>query len=288
MQPWHLTISSSGRFPLFPTEASRRQALSAMGRTIGHQLALYHLGDEHFHAALVGERPEIRRSRQALTQALTHLSDTPLEPSYCKQVRDRRHMLWLVEYLLTQPSHHGHPVDPALWTGSCFPDLVGARRIPGVRLQLNAVLPRFQLRSAYQHVGLSPVEIVPADRRLVWAAGAPRLIHAAAASLCVDPDLRGNGARVVEARVAAAHLARESRILTMDMAYLMGLTDGGARRLATRWIDRRTLDAVRRYIALESAVWEVRGSIPRVRFWQGPNGNRRHQEIWPRPHPGGV
>ncbi len=29
-------------------------------------------------------------------------------------------------YLLRQPSHHDLQVHPALWTGSCFLDLVGA------------------------------------------------------------------------------------------------------------------------------------------------------------------
>jgi hypothetical protein len=36
-----------------------------------------------------------------------------------------------VTYLLKQPVKHGLDVHPALWTGSCFLDLIGARLIPG-------------------------------------------------------------------------------------------------------------------------------------------------------------
>jgi hypothetical protein len=188
MALWHLTLASDGRLPLFPTEAERRLGLLALVRVALHELVLFCIVDDHLHAVLLAALERIGQLRSALSRALG------LAGSSVKQVESRSHMQWLVRYLVTQPAHHKLCDHPALWSGSCFQDLVGARALDGLRLRLAEALPRLRLEELCEMAGLGWRVPVPVDDQAVRAAGAPRLAAAAAAG---EPSAHaGRGARL--------------------------------------------------------------------------------------------
>jgi len=153
--------------------------------------------------------------------------------------------------VLEQPTKHGLPGHPALWPGSCFPDLVGARRLPGLslRLRLSEALPRFRLRSAYAHVGLAPAPLQPLDDDTQRGLGIRRLVDAASAALAADPALIGNTDPVVGTRITVAQLA--SAWPTSELAWALDITPQAARRLRTRAAPDGAVEAVRLRLALE-------------------------------------
>ncbi len=168
-------------------------------------------------------------------------------------------MASLVRYCLTQSAHHGLPDDPAIATGSCFPDLIGARRLPGLTLRVTTALPRFRLRDAYEAVGLaSPLS--PAGDAELRALGGTRLAELVSATLCTGPGFAGNHADVVRGRRVAAHLAQAVGLRPRDLALPLGITETAAARLSSRSVEKADLGAVRVRVALEGAV-ATRGRV---------------------------
>jgi hypothetical protein len=88
---------------------------------------------------------------------LRPLAAAPVEPARVREVDTRAHLEWLVRYVLTQGPHHGVAGHPALASGSCFQDLVAARRVDGLRLRIAEALPRLRRRTLYEAVGLPAV-----------------------------------------------------------------------------------------------------------------------------------
>jgi hypothetical protein len=160
----------------------------------------------------------------------------------------------LVTYLLGQPKRHDIATHPALWTGSCFQDIAGARVIEGMRLQLDVVLPRFRIQTAYEATGLPPKEIKPVNDSTIRAAGATRLVSAAGAALAVGPPLVGKTALLVRARHAVAQIARKVGIPHGEVAWALGITERAARRLLDLPIEKEKLHAIRMRLALEDIV----------------------------------
>jgi REP element-mobilizing transposase RayT len=147
MNIWHLTYASDGRNPLFPDEVACRKAVRVLGRVAGTSTVLFSIVDDHLHLVLWCDRQRRGRLARALVQALRQVAPVPVESARVRAVENRSHMKWLVDYVLSQTIHHGIPSHPALWSGSCFPDLIGARQVPGLDLQLrraleNAVKPK--------------------------------------------------------------------------------------------------------------------------------------------------
>ncbi len=88
-------------------------------------------------------RPKrIGRTRTSLVQVLRPLVAGKLAPPHARPVESRRHLSRLVPYVVGQTEHHRLPAQPALWSGSCFQDLVEAWCIGGARLRLWDLLPR--------------------------------------------------------------------------------------------------------------------------------------------------
>lgn len=110
---------------------------------------LFCIVDDHLHVVLLCEAQQAGVLSRELLLALRPLTGPNLAPAFVRPVEGRGHLEWLVRYVLEQPTKHGLPGHPALWPGSCFPDLVGARRLPGLslRLRLSEALPRFRLRT---------------------------------------------------------------------------------------------------------------------------------------------
>ena len=251
MQTFHLTYASDGRQALLPEPALQRQALQALARAVAEQVVLFCIVDDHVHVVLLCQDERVGTLSRALLLALRPLTGPGLAPAFVRPVEGRGHLEWLVRYVLEQPSKHGLPGHPALWPGSCFPDLVGARRLPGLSLglRLGQVLPRFRLRTAYAHVGLAPAPLQPVDPDTLRGLGIRRIVDAASAALAADPALRGNSDRVVSTRVTIAHLA--TAWPTSELAWALDITPQAARRLRTREVPEGAMEAVRLRLALE-------------------------------------
>jgi len=136
MTYWHITIASENRMPLFPSEARRRQAVRAVVRVGSDCLVLFCIVDDHVHVLVVCAEERVGRVRAGLFSSLKPLTEAPLALPHAKPVRNRDHLQWLVQYFLTQPDHHGLCEELALYSGSCYLDLVGARRLPGWETRL--------------------------------------------------------------------------------------------------------------------------------------------------------
>ena len=254
MTCWHLTLASAGRLPLFDGEARLRAAVRVLARAGAGRLVLFCVVDDHVHAVVRGGRREAGRVGYAVWRGLQAVAATPVERTRVRPVESRAHLQWLVRYVLGQVQHHGLDTHPALWSGSCLQDLVGARAVLRLRLRLSELLPRLRLRTVYEHAGLPHQELAPAPDHAVRLAGAARLAEAAAAALAVDPALQGNTAPTVQARQAACALAREAGMPLSEVAWALRITPRAARRLAWRGVDATVRSAVRLRLALEDLV----------------------------------
>lgn len=251
MLPQHLTFSSDGRLPLFPGEAPRRAAVSALVRVAGPSLLMFNVVDDQVHVLLFRPARGTGALARALLLALRPLTATPLFPADVRPVDGPGHLLWLVRYILLQSWKHGLAEHPALWSGSCFQDLVGARRIPGWSPPLSQALPRWRLREAHAILGLPPGRLEPLSD--LSGLAPPRLIAAAAAALGVDPALVGRHKATVRARRVAAALLATAGLPTRFATQALEVDRSTALRLA-EGVDPLDLQAALRRLALEEQV----------------------------------
>ena len=172
--------------------------------------------------------------------------------------RTRGSLRWLLRYLLEQPRKHGMPGHPALWVGSCLPDLVGARQLSGLSLCIRQALPDYCDASALQLVNLPGASIPAADRDALLEAGCHRLKLAAAAALGVDPALKGNRPAALMARRALAQLATRVGIRRREIATILDQPLRSIWRLGQPEVDQSVLTTVARRISLENLVHSVR------------------------------
>jgi hypothetical protein len=257
MRPWHTNNAARTRLTLFPTAESNRQAVWAMVRCAGTELALFCIVDDHLHTVLLCDDATMVRRARALTRVTRNLTRVEVNPTYVRPVAGRKHLLTLFDYILNQVTKHGLDVHPALWEGSCFCDLVGARLLPGLHLRIREALPRTTHRDALEAVGLGSRPLQPVDLDTIRALGAQRLLAAAAFAHCADPSLRGRRPPEVKARRAACKLAKQAGIPLSELAWLMGVTPRAARRMAAAAIPQEHETVVRTRLALELRVEHV-------------------------------
>lgn len=262
MKTYHLTWATVGRQPAFPTESARRDVLSAIARVGGRDIVLFAIVDDHVHIVAIVEPERLGRLRASVSRVLGARSAAPIASSRVTPVETRQHAENLVKYSLNQFEHHGLSDDPAVATGSCFPDIVGARRVPGLSLQLSAALPRFRKREAYAVVGIAD-ELQPATDADVRGLGPVRLADLVAQTFAIAPGYVGNTPTVAMARRVAARLAADVGIRPCDIALPLGITPIAAARLVKRVVDEESIRAVRLRIALEFAA-SVRPAKPLV------------------------
>jgi hypothetical protein len=258
MEIQHLTLTSErdARLPLFPDEGTYLEALRRIGAVCQGCLALFALIAEHLHLIAVRSRAAAGRLAQSVLVSLNPIVGTPLAPSHIKAVETRQHMRSLLRYILEQPKEHRMPGHPALWVGSCFPDLVGARTVDGLSLCIEQVLPDFSPAVASRIVGLPGRSLMPADRITLRRAGAHRLKQAAAAAVGVDAALTGRSRPTLRARRAAAQLAERAGIHLSEISAALDHCPGMAFRLRTPIADRELLATIARRITLEDLVRE--------------------------------
>jgi hypothetical protein len=247
---WHVTIASDGRHPLLPAEDARRVAVRLLARVASGELVLFSVVDDHVHVVALAERARVAKLGRALVLGLRPLAAAPVEPPRLRPVETRAHLESLVGYVLGQVAHHGLAEHPALWSGSCFQDLVGARWLPGLTLRLREALPRLTREAVFGAVGLTGGALTPADDAAVRAAGCVRLVAAAAAAHAVPAALAGNTPPVVAARRAVAQLARAAGRATADLVWALGLSRRAARRYQEPPAPPELLRAVRLRLGL--------------------------------------
>lgn len=254
MEVWHLTFSSDGRFPLFQDEASRRAAVRKLVKVAGREMLLFSIVDDHAHQVIGCEPGRKGKICGGLLTSLRSVSNVDIRPAYQRPVKNRSHMTWLVKYLLEQVVHHDMNEHPALWSGSCYQDIVGARFIEGLHLRVGALLPRLGTEKINEVVGIPAHPLSPANDTAIRRVGVTRLVDAAGNALAVGPTLSGRRAPVVLAKRAVAHIAEGAGVSRKEVAWALGLCPETVRLLLQVPVDSKVLEAVRLRLALEDLV----------------------------------
>ena len=250
MDIWHLRFSSDGRHPLFVSEAARRAAILSLARAAGTYLVTFGFVDDHLHVVVVCSRSMAGKLSRAILLGLRPIAGRGFEPSYMKPVESRAHLLRLVGYTIEQPAKHGLAVHPAMWSGSAFPDIVGARVIDGLCLRIGEVLPRYRTADAWRAAGLSADGLAPLSDEGIRATGLGTLMEAASFASCATPDLTGRSRRDVSARATVVSLGRSVGFRVKDIASTLQIAPETVRRLGLRPADEQTSFATRLRLSL--------------------------------------
>ncbi len=232
MQIWHLGLSSEGRHPLFPSERERRAAVALVVRRAGPYLITFGIVDDHLHVVVVCDRRTAGKLLRALQLGLRSISRTGFEPPYIKPVSSRAHLIRLVEYTIEQPAKHGLDEHPALWSGSAFADIVGARAVCHTRIP--HVLPRYRLADAWTAAGLPPGGVAPSRVAQLRGIGSDALTAAAAFAVNAPPALSRRTAEVTRARALVVSLGKEAGFHTRDLTDALDVTRESVRKLSQR------------------------------------------------------
>ncbi len=182
------------------------------------------------------------------------LVDAELQPAFKRLVKDRGYLAWLIRYHVRQPIKHNVKEHAALWSGSCFQDLVGARYVPGLALTIAQSLPQYSVKTVLSHLMLSPFSAVPLGNDAVRALGARRIAAAAASAVAAGPSLDNLERASVHAKRAAALLAHEVGISNDEITWALPVSKRTVQRAAPREGDDRRLKAIRVRLALEEAI----------------------------------
>jgi hypothetical protein len=253
----HLTFSSDGRHPLFPTLELRRKAVRCIA-AIGPEVILFCVVDDHAHVVIhVIEAARIGRIAAGLYHALRPIAAAPILPAFVRPVETRRHLDWLADqYILCQTTKHGIAEHPALYEGSCFADLIRARVVfdPPLVTRLGKAAPRYRLRRAYKAVGLAEEPITPVSDATLRALGVSKIAAATEAALAAPPGMKGNSAVEALGRCAVGHLAKCGGVGSAECAFALGIEVSSVSRLQRRPVPESVLLAVRLRLALELRV----------------------------------
>ena len=203
--------------------------IRTVSRIAGRRLVLFILVGDHLHVIVLCGDADVGRIRRALELGLRAICDRPLAPPRTRRVEDRRHLDNSVGYLLNQTKRHRIATHPALWSGSCFADLVGARRIPNIHLAIFELLPRLNVSDVYGSVGLEPPALPTADE--VRAVSASRLVTAAHAALGVVPGTSTPRGDCHLARQAGAWIGHRAGIARSELRWALGCSSRTLQRL---------------------------------------------------------
>ncbi len=260
----HLTFASDGRHSLFPSETTRREAVHLLARRVNDALVMFSIADDHLHLVTAGTALRIANVRRSLWPSLQGLAACPVRAGYPKEVTTRAHMVWLVEYFLRQVRKHALGVHPALWSGSCFQDLIGARAVPKMCLQFSRVLPRWTAAQLCRVVGIGPDAAQPATDAEVRAAGPEAVVDAAYAVVAAGPEVTGRTQVKAVARRVAVQLAHQVGMGSAEVAWALRIHHGTPSHMMSPRLDPQLMDAVRRQVRLkQSLAW---GRAGRERF----------------------
>lgn len=254
MEFWQIRLSTDGRFPLFSDETARREALAVLVRHAGPWLLSFGLADDHMHTPLRCSRQRAGKVARALVVGLKPVTGQGFQPAYISAIKNRGHLVNAVEYGIIQPLKHGLAEHPALWSGSAFSDIVGARTLDGLQMRTAEVLPRYRRADAWKKAGLPLEGIPPLDIEGVRRIGLTALRRAAAFSAGAPPDLLIRSRAVVRARAAFVDLGRDAGFRVKDLASELSVGPEAIRRLGKRPVDQRLYQAVMLRAAIEDAL----------------------------------
>jgi hypothetical protein len=254
---WHLIQRLDDDRVIVRDIAQRRiyaETAARLGRDCG--LFVFGLPDNHGHAGLDCDRATAGRFAQRLAVSLRIQLDLPVSfsPLRLVPIQDQAHLRNTLDYILGQATHHRVQGDPLLEATS-LPDLLGLRTT-GAYLagRVRALLPRTHRELLLEHYGLTELrddldEVDFGD------------LAVAAASAVGAPRLDGRSLPVVEARAAAAHVAR-SRLSVSRIAGLLGVTPRAVRKLLLREPDERIARAIRLQLDLRQRLREPMRVVP--------------------------
>jgi len=255
MNLWQLTITGADLRPPFPEESRRREVVRTIARVVGEEVVLFCVLQDQVQLVVICDRRSSGRIRQACLVAFNAVSGVPLHMDRAKPISERRHLAWLAKHTMSLFGHSDTvPVHPALWSGSCFPDLIGARSVKGLRMRLGEALPTFHARDAFKAVGLPLRELNPADALAVRAAGASRVASAVAAAWAVGPVLKGLTDPAVQTLRRTVSLCRWAEIENAETASALSKSARTVQRMAERPVPLVRLKPARLRLALEDAV----------------------------------
>lgn len=250
MELWHTNFASIDRMPLLrDADANRPLAIWRLAKLQLVGLVLFCIVDDHLHLLLRGNRDFAGRVVARIKRTWADLLAGNVSDAFHRRVEGRRHLLSLIPYFLAQPRIHGLATPSAQWDGSCFYDLIGARRLAPLHLELPELLPRLSPTTIYQAADLTTLPL-PADGRIIRAAGPKLLWEAAHRAFAVDPSCGGRTWRTIAARTTIVQLAREANIGRTEIIGPHCFAERTWRRLARRDIPTEMLDAVRLQLAL--------------------------------------
>lgn len=277
MPCWHLSTSSKNRLPIFPTEHLRRLAVRKLAKIAGVEMVMYCVVDNHAHAVVSCSQRRSGFLKLAIYQSLGAISAEKILPVYRTPVDDRRHLRTLVRYFLEQVVRHDLGEHPALWSGSCFQDVIGARSIRGLHIQqrFQELLPRIHKPFLCELVGLPVKKVDPAFVDDVREAGIVRLVEAAGVALSVGPDLSGRTRAEVLARRAVYRIARNVGFSSGEVAWALKISKSAVRGMADKSVEveREVLSAVCVRLSVENLV----ARLPHDGGGPGNNGRSRRR-----------
>ena len=257
MYYWHITIGIEGRLAAFNDETVLRACVRDLARLHGRHVVLFCFVDDHFHCvvalAVAGEAAANAVGR-SIRLSLRYRLGVPVQKAYPKPVLDVSHLNRLVRYVLRQPFEHGVREATPLWSGSCILDIVGARLVPGLELQLQRALPRLRLVDVLEPARIPPDALVPASREMVERLGAARLAAAAAAATAASSTFEDRSTPTVRARLAAANLGARAGLPKDELARALRISVSGLRRLVRQGAPSSLERAVLLRLGLEEAL----------------------------------
>jgi hypothetical protein len=215
----HLTVRSDGSQAILGEVDARLEAVRRVTAHLGCSTLFFSVADTHWHSLNAVPVDRLGVVRRDLEAVFRHLDQGSFERPHFKPVENIGHLLSCFNYVLGNREKHDLPGDPHADPGSCAPDLLGARILPGFDPQAwRAHLPRFEPRDLFSRVGLRPVE--QASNDVIRERGAVRLVEAAAAAVA-RPALRGNTPEVVAARVAVVRIGLNAGFAPSELAYAL-------------------------------------------------------------------
>jgi hypothetical protein len=264
MALWHISLATTDRMPLCKGERGLRKSVHLLARIATKVMLLFCIVDEHLHLVSSGDIESTRRLRQALHQSFNVHVEKPLAKPWYGPVKDRKHLLSLVRYHVIQVAKHKvQGAHPALWSGSCFQDIVGARVIEGLELLAAERLPRQQMAAlACKEVGLAGFVPRPVSSTVLRELGMARIKAAASAALAADPAMKGMTRTEILARSAAAQLGQLAGFAKSEIRWTLELTKQSLwAMLKKRSAPPEQLNAVGTRLALEVEVERRLGAI---------------------------
>lgn len=251
---YHISLPTLERQTIY---RDRGELLQLVHRLVVPDRLLFSVADDHLHVVDEVARPA-HRARDLARSVRAICDPIPLGPPHVRLVKGRSDLEGLVRYLVRQPSKHGLATPDALWPGSCFLDLIGARRLPGFSGgALAAALPKFRGRDLLPWVGLAGAPLVPVSDDRLRELGVGRILRAAGDVLGVLLKREGRArpdAITSLARALAFQTAEHVGFSVAAVQTILPLHRNSLARLRRQQLDPALFDALRMRLALEEVV----------------------------------